>query len=325
MNSDGAVRGQFVPSTFISILAIHLAACLAFIPYFFTWPGLILCLVLLWLSASLGISLTFHRLLAHGALRGVHPVLRTFLLCCASLTLEMGPIHWAATHRLHHRESDHEDDPHSPLASFWWGHIMWLFYRNPRVEDPGKLEELAPDLVRDPQLRWFDKWFWTIWAAVGILSWVAGYIIGTALAGPAYGVKLAWSLVVWGTLLRTVIVWHNTWFVNSATHLWGYRNYKTSDDSRNLWWVALVTFGEGWHNNHHAIAGSARFGHKWWEVDPTWWALCVFRALGWVKQTNFGPRNLTERKAFRGKVAALSAALKSRLPQGQRVALKTEG
>jgi fatty-acid desaturase len=188
---------------------------------------------------------------------------------------------------------------------------MWLFYRNPRVEDSGKLAELAPDLVRDKQLMWFDKWFWTVWAGVGIVSWIAGYLIG--------GVQLGWSLVVWGTLLRTVIVWHNTWFVNSATHLWGYRNYKTSDDSRNLWWVAWLTFGEGWHNNHHAIAGSARFGHKWWEFDPTWWALCTFKALGWIKQANYGPRNLQERKGYAGKVAAISAALKSRLPQGQRV------
>jgi len=311
MQSDQAAR-RVKKSTTTALLVIQALAVLACVPYFFSWAGLGLCLFLMWMTLSLGVSLTYHRLLSHGALRGVHPVLRTFLLCCASMTLEMGPIHWAATHRLHHRESDHEDDPHSPLSSFWWGHIQWMFYTNPRVDRPGALEELAPDLCRDAQLRWFDQWFWTIWAGFALASFGVGFAIG--------GLHLALSLVVWGTLLRTVLVWHNTWFVNSATHLWGYRNYKTSDDSRNLWWVALLTYGEGWHNNHHAIAGSARFGHKWWEFDPTWWALCVFRTFGWVKQVNFGPRNLQERRAFSGKVAALSAALKSRLPQGQRVA-----
>jgi sn-2 palmitoyl-lipid 9-desaturase len=309
-------RGRFVPSTFIALLLIHLGAVAVFFPYFFSWAGVGLFLFFTWLSASLGISLTYHRLLSHGAMRGVHPILRTFLLWCSALTLEMGPIHWAATHRLHHRESDHEDDPHSPLNNFWWGHLLWMFYSNPRVDRPGALEELAPDLCRDPELRWLDKYFWTIWVGAAFLSFGIGFLIG--------GWQLALSLVVWGTLARTVFVWHNTWFVNSATHLWGYRNYKTSDDSRNLWWVAWLTFGEGWHNNHHAIAGSARFGHRWWEFDPTWWALCTFKALGWIKQANYGPRNHSERKSYGGKVAAISAALKSRLPQGQRVTLKAE-
>jgi stearoyl-CoA desaturase (delta-9 desaturase) len=293
------------------MLAIHLAALLAFHPYFFSWAGVGLFVFSCWMVLSLGVSLTYHRLLAHGALRGVNPALRLFLLSCASLALEMGPVHWAATHRLHHRESDHEDDPHSPLHNFWWGHIVWMFYANPRIEREGALQELAPDLCRDRQLMWLDRYFWTLWVGFAALSFGIGYLLG--------GLQLGLSLVVWGTLLRTVVVWHNTWFVNSATHLWGYRNYKTSDDSRNLWWVAFLTYGEGWHNNHHAIAGSARFGHKWWEIDPTWWAINVFRWMGLIRQANFGPRDGKERRAFSGKVAALSAALKSRLPQGQRV------
>ncbi|MDQ3024048.1 MAG: hypothetical protein M3R04_06665, partial [bacterium] len=178
MNNAGATRGKFVPATFIFLTLIHIGALAVFIPYFWSWQGLVLGLFLMWLSASLGISLTYHRLLSHGAMRGVHPALRTFLLGCAALTLEMGPIHWAATHRLHHRESDHEDDPHSPLASFWWGHLLWMFYSNPRVDAPGRLEELAPDLCRDKQLQWFDKYFWTIWVGAAFASFGLGYLLG---------------------------------------------------------------------------------------------------------------------------------------------------
>jgi sn-2 palmitoyl-lipid 9-desaturase len=311
MTDQTAMRPRFEWGTTIAIAFVHIAAILglAFWNYTFSWAGLILCVVMVWATASLGISLTYHRLLSHGALRA-EPALRTVLLCLCALTLEGGPIRWSATHRLHHRESDHEDDPHSPLKSFLWSHILWTFYTNPRLANDEMLKAYAPDLARDPQLRWFDRNFIWVWVAFALLTFGIGCAVG--------GLQLGVSLLLWGSFVRTVWVWHHTWFVNSATHLFGYRNYKTADDSRNLWWVAFFTFGEGWHNNHHAIAGSARFGHKWWEFDATWYALVVFKALGWVKNVNYGPRKGTER-TFAGKVAALSAALKTRLAKGQRV------
>jgi sn-2 palmitoyl-lipid 9-desaturase len=271
------VRPRFKPWTAFAFSAIHLGALAACFPYFFSWPGLILAVGLAWATTSLGVSLAYHRLLSHRSWRA-KPGLRAVLIWLACLALEMGPIKWAATHRLHHRESDHDDDPHSPLVSFLWAHTGWMLYENPGLENPETLARLAPDLARDPVLRFFERTFAWHWLAVALLSGLVGYLCG--------GPQLALSLIVWGSLARTVWVWHATWCVNSVTHLFGYRNYHTDDDSRNLWWVALLTCGEGWHNNHHAQAGVAGFGRKWWELDPTFWALRLFQSFGWVESVN---------------------------------------
>jgi stearoyl-CoA desaturase (delta-9 desaturase) len=262
---------------------------------------------MVWLTASLGVSMTYHRLLSHKAWQPV-PALRHFLLFCASVSLQSGPIKWSATHRLHHRESDHEDDPHSPLVGFLWSHLLWNFYTTPQLQDPAVIRRLVPDLMDDKVLKFYDKYFFALWCTFATLCWGVGYL--AAGGGPA-GVQLGWSLVVWGSFVRTVWVWHVTWFVNSATHLWGYRNYNTVDDSRNLWWVAVVTFGEGWHNNHHAMAGSAKFGQQWWEIDTTWMMLSLFMKLGLVKKVNPGPKlgTLEGKRAFTGKTGAQSPRL----------------
>jgi stearoyl-CoA desaturase (delta-9 desaturase) len=298
---------KFKPVTTAAILGIHAAALLAFLPYYFSWPGVILCVVMIWATASLGVSMTFHRLLSHKSWQPV-PWLRHVLLFCASVSLQSGPITWSATHRLHHRESDHEDDPHSPLVSFMWSHLLWNFYANQQVKDPEIQKRLVPDLLGDKTLQFYEKYFFSLWCAFGAVAWVIGYL--AAGGGPA-GVKLGWSLVVWGNFVRTVWVWHVTWFVNSATHLWGYRNYSTSDDSRNLWWVAIVTFGEGWHNNHHAVAGSAKFSQKWWEFDSTWAVLSLFKKLGWVRKVTIAPQLGTDEaiRQFTGKTGAQSPRL----------------
>ncbi len=307
---------RFQPLTFLALLGIHLAAILAFFPFFFSWAGVILALLMIWLTASLGASATYHRMLSHRAWQPV-PWLRTILLVCAALCLEMGPINWSATHRLHHRESDHEDDPHSPLVSFLWSHMFWMLFDQPRLLDKAEMRRIVPDLLDDRELQFFQRWFGLMWVVFAALSYGAGYL---AAAGGMPGVQLGLSLVVWGSLLRTVIVWHNTWFVNSVTHLFGYRNYNTEDESRNLWWVALVTFGEGWHNNHHAIAGTANFGQKWWEYDPTWWSLRAFQLLGWVRKVNKAPRLASDAEVrdFAGKTAAHSPRL---LRRPERLAL----
>jgi stearoyl-CoA desaturase (delta-9 desaturase) len=292
--------------TTFSIAFVHLVALLAVLPYFFSWAGLVACLVLIWATASLGISLSYHRMLSHKSWRA-KPWLRNFLTFLACLTLEMGPISWSATHRLHHRESDHEDDPHSPLVSFFWAHMGWLFVTHPIIDDEERKKALAPDLYRDATLRFFERNYVWLWVGVSLLLFAGGLAFG--------GLQLGLSLLIWGGFLRTVLVWHATWFVNSVTHLWGYRNYQTTDDSRNLWWVAVVTFGEGWHNNHHARAGTANFGHKWWEFDPTFWALALLNKLGWVEKLNLAEPLPADSpvKVLDGKIAAQSKALKSLL------------
>jgi len=272
---------QFKPLTLVLIAAVHAGALAACFPYFFSWPGLILCVLLVWMTASLGVSLGFHRMLSHRSWRA-KPWLRNLLTYLGSLALEMGPISWSATHRQHHRESDHEADPHSPLISFLWAHMGWLFYANPGVDSPEQVRKLAPDLSTERSMVFFERTFILQWILLAAVISSIGYLAG--------GWQLALSLFVWGSLVRTVWVWHSTWFVNSVTHLFGYRNYATPDSSRNLWWVALVTFGEGWHNNHHAMAGTANFGRRWFELDPSYWMLALFARLGWVEKINRGPK-----------------------------------
>jgi stearoyl-CoA desaturase (delta-9 desaturase) len=236
--------------------------CLA-APFFFTWQALAVAVVLHWSTCSIGICLGYHRFLSHRSLKLVAPV-RFFVTLCGVLSGEGTPLLWAATHRLHHAKSDEPGDPHSPLDGPWWSHLLWLFVRHSAEHRKLMYKHFVPDLAQDRILLMFDKTY---------PLWLFGF------AGLIYAIG-GWPLLLWGVCVRMVIAYHSTWLVNSATHLWGYRNYETTDQSRNLWWVAILAYGEGWHNNHHAYPAFARAGHKWWEVDMTWYAIKVLRALG---------------------------------------------
>jgi stearoyl-CoA desaturase (delta-9 desaturase) len=150
--------------------------------------------------------------------------------------------------------------------------MLWLFWENPALAGRDKELEWTRDLWRDKGMR-FLHW---LFLPMNILCGVLLFVIGWAVDGAAFG----WSLFIWGFCLRTVFVWHGTWFVNSVTHVWGYRNYKTTDNSRNTWWVALLTFGEGWHNNHHADQRAAAHGHRWWEFDITYYTIKIMSWCG---------------------------------------------
>ncbi|MCE3234759.1 MAG: Fatty acid desaturase, partial [Vampirovibrio sp.] len=188
------------------------------------------------------------------------------------LSLEGDPSWWVATHRLHHMESDQEMDPHSPRVSFAWAHTLWLLFDDGRADDPKIMDRFIPDLVNDPWAKFLAKFFLPINLGFIALLFGLGYWFGD--------LKTAISMAVWGGFLRIVWVWHITWFVNSVTHIWGYRNYETKDDSRNIWWVALLSFGEGWHNNHHANPSAAKSGHKWWEFDLTYGIIKLMQMTG---------------------------------------------
>jgi stearoyl-CoA desaturase (delta-9 desaturase) len=225
-----------------------------------------------WVTCSIGICLGFHRYLAHKSMKLKAPAEFVTMLC-GCLSGEGSPLTWAATHRLHHQKSDQEGDPHSPIREDgWWAHIMWLFPK--RATDVSRIlmSRYVPELVNRPVMQFFEKTFalW-LWGG-GLVLLAAGWMTG--------GWQLGVSWLVWGMCVRMVAAYHSTWFVNSATHLWGYRNYDTRDHSRNLWWVAILAYGEGWHNNHHAHPAVAPAGHKWWEVDMTWWSICFLRAIG---------------------------------------------
>jgi len=258
--------------TIVIITLIHAAALAA--PFTFTWTGFVVCLVMIWVTGGLGITLCYHRLLTHRSYRTYKPIeyLLTLFGCIA---LQGGPITWVATHRLHHKESDEEEDPHTPQHTFWWSHILWNFFKDPQLDKYEKIRRFAKDLDKDRVLRFFEKYFFPIYLLSAAVLYGTGHLFG--------GWQLGLSLVIWGVAVRTVLVWHFTWLVNSATHQWGYTNYKTGDNSRNTWWVAVVTFGEGWHNNHHADQRSAAHGHRWWEFDQTYYTIKFMQWIGLAK------------------------------------------
>jgi fatty-acid desaturase len=255
--------------TTIWIGGIHLAALAA--PFYFTWSGFWICMALYWVTGGLGVCLGYHRLLTHGSFTTYKPV-RWLFAFLGGVSGEGSSLVWVANHRKHHVFSDHEGDPHSPREGGLWAHMLWLFPNHPAAEVKAHVKRWAPDLEKDGGLRFLHNTFllWHILIGGALLS--SGWML--------YGRDVGISWLLWGLAVRMVIVFHVTWFVNSATHMWGYRNYETTDDSTNLWWVGLLAFGEGWHNNHHAFQRMAKHGHKWWEIDTTYWVILALEKLG---------------------------------------------
>jgi stearoyl-CoA desaturase (delta-9 desaturase) len=207
----------------------------------------------------------YHRLHTHRGFK-TYKLFDYFLAICGTLTLEGGPIFWVATHRMHHQYSDQELDPHTPRVNGFWAHMGWIIFGEAHHNDTALMSKYAPDLAKDPFYRWLTTYHWVPLTVLGF---------GLLAVG-------GWGLVNWAIFLRVVLGLHSTWLVNSATHMWGRRRFATKDDSRNTWWVALLTFGEGWHNNHHAHPSSARHGLAWYEFDVTWLELKLLKALGLV-------------------------------------------
>ncbi len=248
--------------TIILMGAMHVIA-LVWAARTFTWPAFWLFIGLQVVTGMLGITLCYHRLLAHRSFSLWKP-LEYFLTLCACLAFQNGPIKWVATHRVHHAYSDRPQDPHSPTRGFFWAHMGWLLYHDDFLDDWNRYSKWAPDLAKDPIHRFFNR-------THGLYQFLLGGLL-YAIGG--------WPFVIWGVFLRTVFVWHGTWLVNSAAHIWGYRTYKTGELSTNNWWVAAITYGEGWHNNHHAFLSSAAHGLRWWEIDPTYALIRLLRAVG---------------------------------------------
>lgn len=253
----------------IVILILHIFAVGALLPTFFSWSGVFIGLFLYWVTIGLGIGLCYHRLLTHRSFKTPKWV-RWILTMCGCLAWQGSPIVWVGTHRYHHKHSDKDLDPHSPKHGFTWAHIVWVLTKSP--EGFSEIDQ-AKDLMREPMMCKFHKWFWVPQVVVSILLLLTGWSIG--------GYQLAASWFIWGIAARTVLAFHNTWFVNSAAHTWGYQNFKNTDEnSRNLWWVAILSLGEGHHNNHHGEPGSASHGMRWFELDPTYWTIII---MSWLK------------------------------------------
>ena len=249
--------------TGLILIWFHVQA--AFALFSFSWTNFWTFAILYWLSVGLGISMGYHRLHTHRGFK-TSKGFEYFLALCGTLTLEGGPIFWVATHRLHHQFSDQPKDPHTPRVSGFWAHVGWVLFGDSNHSDTARMGRYAPDLAKDPFYRWLNSYHWVPLTALGVVLLAIG----------------GWSLVNWGIFLRVVVGLHATWLINSATHIWGSRRFATKDDSRNTWWASLVTFGESWHNNHHAHPVSARHGLTWYELDVTWLSLKLLRAVGLV-------------------------------------------
>ena len=277
---DTIIKGKVLWPYAISIALLHVLALLVFVPWLFSWSGLILMIVGV-LVFGQGINLCYHRLLAHRSATVPKWLERAFVvvaLCC----LQDTPGRWVATHRFHHNHSDEQEDPHSPLVTFLWAHVGWLIFYNAGTQNIATYRKYAPDVLSDPFYLSLEKsftWVW-IYIAHAALFFAAGLAVGWAGGGWPAGVQLGLSWLLWGTIVRTVVVWHITWSVNSLTHLFGYSNYQIKDHSRNNWFVALLAVGEGWHNNHHYDPASASNQHRWWEFDGTYYVIKLLEKLG---------------------------------------------
>jgi sn-1 stearoyl-lipid 9-desaturase len=248
--------------TGLALLGIHIAALLALLPQFFSWQAVVAAAVIAYVTGALGVTLNFHRTLTHRSLRMVMP-LEYLTALFGTLSFQGGPIDWVATHRVHHANSDQQGDPHTVRRGLSWAHITWLLRQNRWVPSEPDYKRYAPDLWDQPYYRFLQY---------------AHLPLQIALAGALFAIG-GWSWVIWGVFVRLVFTYHTTWLVNSAAHYAGYRTYRTTDRSTNSWWVALLSFGEGWHNNHHAFPFSARHGIARHEIDLTWWTIKVLRFM----------------------------------------------
>jgi stearoyl-CoA desaturase (delta-9 desaturase) len=237
----------------------------------------------------------YHRYFSHRTFRTNRAWQFVFAVLGAS-AVQRGPLWWAAHHRHHHVHSDRPEDTHSSLQhGFLWSHMGWFLAR----ENFRTRTHLVRDLARYPELRWLDRYDVAVPAALFAALWVLGAWLEAAHPGLGTG---PWQLVVWGFCISTVVLFHSTFVINSLTHRWGSRRFDTADESRNNPLLALITFGEGWHNNHHRYPGSARQGFYWWEFDLSFYGLRLLAALGVVRNLRPVPLSVLDsgRRAGRG-------------------------
>lgn len=247
--------------TIWAVTIFHLLAIWAL--FNFSWTNLMVAAVMWWVAGSLGIGLGYHRLLTHRGFK-TPKWFEHFLTLCGTFALQAGAISWVTTHRIHHAFTDTDKDPHSPRQGTYWSHIGWIFRGSAQEHDEATHKRYSPDLVKDKVHLALDKYYSVPTIILGIILFAVG----------------GWSMVLWGVFFRTVWGWHSTWLVNSATHLWGTRRFETRDDSRNNLLIAMLTWGEGWHNNHHAFPRSSRHGLTWKEIDINWIQLRLFEKVG---------------------------------------------
>jgi stearoyl-CoA desaturase (delta-9 desaturase) len=277
-------QGRINWITTVVMAIFHVAAIAAL--FFFSWKNLAAFMITYFFAINVGIGVAYHRLLTHRGFKTPKWV-EYFVTMCGTMALEGGPIFWVATHRVHHQNSDHEGDPHTPQDGTWWAHAGWILSGRAMHSETALLGRYAPDLTKDKVHVWLSKYHYVPLVVSGLLQ----IAIGTWATGHFTG---GLTMLLWGTFLRVVVGLHATWLVNSATHLFGSRRFETRDDSRNSWWVALLTGGEGWHNNHHAHPVSARHGLAWYEMDINYYCIWLLSVIGLAEKVQiakFDPKD----------------------------------
>jgi len=237
------------------------------LPLVSIWTGVtreaVVVFVVFYVTRVFFITAGYHRYFAHRSFR-VGRVMQFVLAFGGAAAAQKGPLWWAANHRVHHRYTDAARDPHSPRDGFWWSHIGWVV--SPLHKDVDYDNDI-PEFARYPELRFLDRHDWVAPWTLGVVSFLVAGLPG----------------LFFGFFGSTLLLWHATFMVNSVAHVFGRRRYDTPDTSRNNWFVALMTFGEGWHNNHHHAPAAARQGHRWWEIDVSYYVLRALASVGLVR------------------------------------------
>jgi len=257
---------------------IHLGAVAA--PFHFTWQAFACFWVGYLVTGMLGITLSYHRQLAHRSFK-TPKVLEYLFAYCGVLALQSHPINWVSSHRHHHGGTESERDVHSPLDGFWWSHMGWL------LDGTGTWMRGDKSNANDLSSQWYYRFLQKTYPLHAIFLPLVGLY--------AFG---GLPCVLWGFFFRVVWVWHITWAVNSVSHVWGFKDWNTPDNSMNNWFVGLLAFGEGWHNNHHAFETSCRHGLKWWQVDFTWYTVRLLSVLGLASELKYPTEAKMKRLSF---------------------------
>jgi len=261
----------------IGLIAIHVATVIA-IARGTTWKLVIMALVTYWVR-MFAITGGYHRYFSHRTYK-TSRAFQFVLALLGVMSTQKGPLWWGSTHRHHHKHSDDEFDPHSPLRKgFATSHMLWWMSREWENTD----EKAIADFAKYPELRFLDKF----------------HLVGPALLIAICGLVGGADGILWGYVVSTCAVMHCTFTINSLAHVFGTRRFATTDTSRNNWWLALITMGEGWHNNHHHYMSSARQGFYWWEVDATYYVLVALSKIGLIWDLREVPKTALERNLIR--------------------------
>ncbi len=261
-------------TTALLMLVFHAGA--AYTLWHFDWSYLGFTIIVWWFANCPGVGVTFHRLLTHGGFK-VPRWLEIIMVIISCLALQGSPTLWVATHRKHHKFVEQTLDPHTPRKGFAWAQWLWMILPNPSVDDQ-IIDRYASDLAKDKFHQLAHKFWWMPTVIFGGILFAIGW--------PDFNRVI--ELIGWGIFVPVAVGWEITWMVNSVTHMYGSRRFDTNDDSRNNLFVAILTFGEGWHNNHHAHRKSARHGLTWFEIlfDQNYLVICIFERLGLAKDVN---------------------------------------